>query len=66
MFVEKGRVPDRVERLGEVDRSENRQRARLGLVKPIRNKLSKMKSRPSRAKTGLAGRENGVGFQKEK
>ena len=36
-FVEKGEVQDKVESLEEVDSNENRSRARLGFVKPIRN-----------------------------
>ena len=60
-FVEKDGVPKRVESLGKVDRSKNRLRARLGFLKPIRNRLRKepnlIENRPSRAKTDLAGRE---------
>ena len=29
-----------------------------------RDKMNLIKSRPTRAKTGLAGRENGIGLQK--
>ena len=68
-FVEKNGMPDRVESFGEVDNSENRPRAWLGFVKPIRNGLKKeqnlIKSRSSRVETGLAGRENEVRQQKE-
>ena len=68
-FVEKGRIPDRVESFGEVDSSENCSRARPEFVKPIRNGLRKkrylIKSRLSKAKTGLAGRKNEIRFQKE-
>ena len=68
-FVEKGGMPDRVKSFGEIDSREDRPRARPGFVKPIRNGLRKVqnliKCRPSRAETGLAGRENGIRFQKE-
>ena len=54
-------MPDRVESFEKINSSENRPRARPGLVKPIRNGRSKkqnlMKSRLSSAETGLAGRE---------
>ena len=40
-FMEKGGMPDRVERFGEVDCSKNCPSARLGFVKPIRNELRK-------------------------
>ena len=60
---------DRVKTIEEVGSSKDRPRARLGFIKPIRNGLKKEKnlieSRSSRAETGLAGRENGVGLQKE-
>ena len=69
-FVEKGRMPDRVESFGEINSRQDRPRARPGFVKPIRNGLRKVqnliKCRPSRAETGLVGRENGNRFQKEK
>ena len=62
-------MPDRVESLREVDSSRNCPRTRLKFVKPIRDGLRKIKNliegKPSRAKTGLTGRENGVGFPKE-
>ena len=68
-FVEKSWVSERVKSFGEVHSCENRPRARLGFVKPIRNGPSKeqnlIESRPSRVETGLAGRENGIRFQKE-
>ena len=35
MFVEKGGMPDRVKSFGEIDSTEDRQRARPGFVKPI-------------------------------
>ena len=69
-FVEKGEVPDRAERFGEVDSNKNCPRARLEFVKPFRNGWRKRKnlieSRPLRTETELAGRENGVRHQKEK
>ena len=69
-FMEKGRMPDRVKSFREIDSRQDRPRARPGFVKPIiRNGLRKVQdlieSRPSRAETGLAGRENGIRFQKE-
>ena len=68
-FVEKGGMPDRVKSFSEIDSRENRPRARSGFVKPIRNGLRKVqnliKCGPTRAETGLAGRENGIRFQKE-
>ena len=67
--VEKGGVPDRVKSFREIDSRQDRPRARPGFVEPIRNGLRKVqnsiKCRPSRAETGLAGRKNGVRFQKE-
>ena len=69
-FVEKGGMPDRVKSLREIDSGENRPKARPGFVKPIRNGLREEQNlivcRPSRAETGLAGRKNGIRFQKEK
>ena len=63
-------MPDRVKSFREIDSRENHPRARPGFVKPIRNGLRKeqnlIECRPSRAETGLAGRENGIRFQKEK
>ena len=68
-FVEKGGMSDRFKSFREMDSSEDRPIVRLGFVKPIRNGLRKVqnliKCRPSRAETGMAGRENGVRFQKE-
>ena len=68
-FVEKGGMPDRVKSFREMDSRENRPRARPGFVKPIRDGLRKVQNliecRPTRAETGLAGRENGIRFQKE-
>ena len=68
-FVEKSGMPDRVKSFIEIDSREDRPRARPGFVKPIRNELRKeqnlIKCRPSRAETGLTGRENGIRFQKE-
>ena len=68
-FVEKGGMPDRVKSFKEIDSRQDRSRARPGFVKPIRNGLRKVqnliKCRPSRAETGLTGRENEVRFQKE-
>ena len=68
-FVKKGGMPDRVKSFTEIDSRPDRPRARPEFVKPIRNGLRKeqnlIKCRPSRAETGLAGRENGIRFQKE-
>ena len=68
-FMKKGGMPDRVKSFGEIDSRENCPRARPGFVKPIQNGLRKVqnliKGSPSRAETGLAGRENGIRFQKE-
>ena len=62
-------MPDRVKSFGEIDSRQNRSRARPGFVKPIRNGLRKIQNliyrRPTRVETGLAGRENGIRFQKE-
>ena len=62
-------MPDRVESLGEVDRSKISSRTPLGFVKPIGNGLRKIKNlindRRCRAETGLSGRENSVRLQKE-
>ena len=69
-FVEKSGMPDTVKSFGEIDSRRDRTRARPGFVTPIRNGLRKIQNliecRPSRAETGLAGRENGIRFQKEK
>ena len=43
-FVEKGRMPDRVESFRELNTRENRLRARPGFVKPIRNGLRKVQN----------------------
>ena len=63
-FVEKGGMPDRIKSFREIDSRQDRPRARSGFVKPIQNGLRKeqdlIKGRPSRAETGLAGRENGT------
>ena len=68
-FVEKGGMTDRIKSFREIDNREYRPRARPGFVKPIRNGLRTEKnliwSRPSRLETGLAGRKNGIRFQKE-
>ena len=68
-FVEKGRMPDRVKSFGEIDSRQDRPRARPGFVKSIRNGLRKeqnlIECRLSRAETGLAGRKNGIRFQKK-
>ena len=68
-FMKKGGMPDRVKSFREIDSRENLPRARSGFVKPIRNGLRKIQNliecRPTRAETGLAGRENGIRFQKE-
>ena len=68
-FVEKIGMPDRVKSFREIDSRQDHPRARPGFVKPIRNGLRKAQNliecRPSRAETGLAGRENGIRFQKE-
>ena len=67
--VEKGGMPDRVESFGKINSRQSHPRARPGFVKPIRNGLRKVqnliKCRPSRVETGLAGRKNGIRFQKE-
>ena len=69
-FMEKGGVPDKIKSFRKIDSKEDRPRARPEFVKPIREGLRKLQnliqSKPSRAETGLAGRENGIIFQKEK
>ena len=69
-FMEKGETPDRVKHFGEINSRENCPRAWPGFVKPIQNGLRKeqnlIKSRPSKAETSLARRENGIRFQKKK
>ena len=68
-FVEKSGMPDRVKSFREIDSREDHPRAWAGFVKPIQNGLRKVqnliKCRPTRAETSLAGRENGIRFQKE-
>ena len=68
-FMEKGGMPDRVKSFREIDRRQDRPRSLPGFVKPIRNRLRKVQNliecRPFRAETGLAGRKNGIRFQKE-
>ena len=68
-FVEKDGMPDRVKSFQEIDSRENCPRARPGFVKLIQNGLRKIqnliKSRSSKAETGLAGRENEIRLQKE-
>ena len=68
-FVEKSGMPNRVKSFREIDSRQDRPRARPGFVKPIRNGLRKVQNliecRPTRAETGLAGRKNGIRFQKE-
>ena len=63
-FVEKGRMPDRDKSLGKINSREDRPRAQSGFAKFIRNGLRKEQnliwSRPTRAETGLMGRENGI------
>ena len=63
-FVEKSRMPDRVDSFREIDSRQDRPRARPGFIKPIRNGLRKeqnlIKCRPFRAETGLAERKNGI------
>ena len=68
-IVEKSGVPDRVKSFREIDSREDRPRARPVFVKPIRNGLRKkhnlIECRPSKAETGVAGRENGIRLQKK-
>ena len=58
-FMEKGGMPDRVKSFREINSREDRPRARPGFVKPIRNKLRKIRnliwSGPSRAKPAWRG-----------
>ena len=69
-FVEKGRMPDRVKSFREIDSRQDRPTARPGFVKPIRNGLRKVQNliecRPTRAETGVAGRENGIRLKKKR
>ena len=68
-FVEKCEMLDRVKSFKEIDSRQDRSRAQPEFVKPIRNGLRNVQNliecRPSRAETGLTGRENGIRFQKE-
>ena len=68
-FVEKGGMPDRIKSFREIDSRQDCPRARRGFVKPIRNGLRKVqiliKCRSTSTETGLAGKENGIRFQKE-
>ena len=68
-FVEKSGMPDRAKSSREIVSREDRPRALPGLAKPIGNGLRKeqnpIECRPSRAETGLAGRENVTKPQKE-
>ena len=68
-FVEKGEMPDRVKSFRKIDSRQDRPKARPGFIKPILYGLRKVQNliefRLSRAETGLAGRENGIRFQKE-
>ena len=68
-LVEKGAMPYRVKSFREINSRQDRPRARPGFVKPIQNGLRKVQNliecRPIRAETGLAGRKNGIRFQKE-
>ena len=68
-FMKKGGMPDRVKSFREIDSRQDRPRARPGFVKPIRNGLIMVKNliecTPTRAETGLAGKESGIRFQKQ-
>ena len=68
-FMVEGGMPDRVKSFREINSRQDRPIARPGFVKPIRNGLRKVqnliKYRPSRAKIGLSGIENGIRLQKE-
>ena len=59
-----------VESFREIDCRQDHSRARPGFVKPIQNGLRKKQNliecRPSRAETGMAGRKNGIRFQKRR
>ena len=67
--MEKGAKPDKVQSFREINSREDRPRAWPGFVKLIRNGLRIIKnliqSIQFRAETGLAGRENGIRFQRE-
>ena len=58
-----------VKSFGQINSRQDRPRARSGFVKPIRNGLKKIQNliwnRASMTETGLAGRENGIRFQKD-
>ena len=62
-------MPDGDNSFREIDSKKDRPKARLGLVTLMRNEFRKIKnlikSRPTRAETGLAGRVNGVKLHKE-
>ena len=62
-------MPDRVKNFQEINNRKCRPRARAGFVESIQNGLREVQNliecRPSRAETGLAGRENGIRLQKE-
>ena len=67
-FVEKGGVPDRVESFREINDRQDRVPG-LGLLNHPKwteqGTEFDLKCRPSRAETGLAGRNNGIRLQKE-
>ena len=67
--MEKGGLHDGVECFREIDSSKDRPRDLSGFAKPIRNGLRReqnlIQGRLSRGEIGLAGRENGIRFQKE-
>ena len=68
-LVEKSGVPDSVESPGEVDRTKEHHRVRLGFVKLIRNilrqKQNLIESKSTMTDPPRRG-ENGVGLQKKK
>ena len=68
-FMEKSRMPDRVESFREINSKMDGPRARLGFVKLIRDGPKKIKNlikcRPTRAETGPVGRENEIRLHKE-
>ena len=68
-LMEKGGMPNGVRSFGEIDSRQDRPTARREFVKFIAIGLRKVRnliwSRPLRAETGLAGRKNGIRFQKE-
>ena len=65
----RARCQTRVKSFTEIDSRQDRPRARPGFVEPIQNGLRKIQNlierRLSRAETDLAGRNNGIRFQKE-